>query len=286
MTLPPVTVTLPGLELTNSLTGDDPYLVDLQGWYDSTGEKLDDLEWPNADGSSDQDPVYNTSRYPVVVGALTTIDDTAVFALRTQVMALKAYTGQFPMTVTDPNGTRYALVQLADRIAFTIDRTDGIARFEIPLLATDSLVYGEPATLQTGLATPGGGLQYNLSAAGVLEYGSNGNLGRVTLTNNGDATVWPSLVVQGGLTAGFYVQRLDTGQVVRYDRVVPAGSTVSVDFRTGEVLVDGDSDGSTYLTRYEFFSVAPGESVEVQFNAISGSSGTPTATFTIADGFN
>lgn len=287
MSLPAVIVTLPGLTLSNTSQYPDPYLLDLQGWYDSTDKKLDSLEWPNAHGASDQDPVYDTARYPVVVGRLVTVDPTAVFELRTQVMGLKSYTGQFPMSVQDPNGTRHALVQLAGPIEFLIDRTDGVATFTIPLMATDHLVYGDERTRQTGLPTSGGGLEYPLfSPDGTLYYGANGNLGRVTLTNNGDAPVWPSVTITGGLTAGFYVQRLDTGQVVRYDRLVPAGGTVSIDFRTGEVLIDGASDGSTYLTRYEFFSVAPGEAVEVQFNAISGSSGTPTMTVTIADGFH
>lgn len=120
---------------------------------------------------------------------------------------------------------------------------------------------------------------------GTLFYGANGDLGRATLTNSGTARVWPSVVLKGGLTAGFFVQRLDTGQVVRYDRIVPEGSTVTINFRTGAVLIDGLSDGSTYLTRYEFFSVGPGESIEVQFNAIGGSTGKPTATLTIADGY-
>jgi len=60
---------------------------------------------------------------------------------------------------------------------------------------------------------------------------------------------------------------------------------VAIDFRTGEVLVDGLSDGSTYLTGYSFWSVGPGESIEAQFNAIGGSSGTPTATWEIRDGY-
>lgn len=156
----------------------------------------------------------------------------------------------------------------------------------VDVLAWDPVRYTDPVVVSTGLASGGGGLEYPLgSPSGALYYGANGSLGRVTLSNEGTAPVWPSVTVAGGLGAGFFVQRLDTGQTVRYDRVVPAGSTVAVDFRTGEVLVDGLSDGSTYLTRYEFWPVGPGESFEVQFNAIGGSSGTPTAEWTDRDGY-
>lgn len=160
--------------------------------------------------------------------------------------------------------------------------------FAVDVLAWDPVRYGEAVAAATTLPTSGGGLEYNLhsgGAGGALYYGANGNLGRVSLTNEGTAETWPILEVTGELTSGFYVQALDTGQVVRYDRVVPAGSVVSIDFRTGEVLVDGASDASTYLTRDEFFSIPAGGSVQVQFNAIGGSSGSPTATFTASSGW-
>jgi hypothetical protein len=158
--------------------------------------------------------------------------------------------------------------------------------FAVDLLAWDPVRYGDPATASTGLPSDGGGLEYPLGDPdGALSYGANGALGRVALANDGTADTWPVFTVTGTLDEGFYIQCLDTGDVLRYDRVVPAGSTVSIDSATGEVLVDGVSDASNYLTRADFFSIPAKGSREVQFNPISTSSGTPTMTVKYRSGW-
>jgi hypothetical protein len=148
--------------------------------------------------------------------------------------------------------------------------------FAVDVLAWDPVRYSDAATVSTGLPAGGGGLQYPLGTpSGSLYYGANGGLGRVSATNSGTADTWPVFTVSGQLDDGFYIQRLDTGQTLRYDRVVPAGPTVSIDTATGEVLIDGASDGSTYLTRSDLFSVPAMSSIDVQFNPVGSSSGTP-----------
>lgn len=153
--------------------------------------------------------------------------------------------------------------------------------FAVDLLAWDPIRYGPAVSYQTGLASGGGGLEYNLGApAGALYYGAVGDLGRVTVANEGTADTWPVFIVTGTLATGFFIQNLGDGSVLRYDRVVPAGSTVSIDSRTGQVLVDGQSDASTYLTRDEFSPLPAGSSAVFQFNPISTSSGSPMMTVT------
>lgn len=160
--------------------------------------------------------------------------------------------------------------------------------FAVDLLAWDPIRYGTAVDYLTGLASGGGGLEYNLgSPSGALYYGSVGTLGRVTVVNEGTADTWPVFTVTGTLTTGFYIQNLSdaAGSVLRYDRVVPAGSTVTIDSRTGQVLVDGQSDASTYLTRDEFSPIPAGGSAVFQFNPISTSSGTPMMTVTGRSGW-
>lgn len=257
------------------------------GWYAAPPVRGASEDLPNADGASPLDVAYRSARTFRFEGALKAATVEEALALWEQFAGLQSSGELIPFTVTDPHGSRTCLVSINGTPELK-EISNTAAKVAAPFIAYDPVKYGDTRTVPTGLPTAGGGLQYNLfsgGAGGALHYGANGNLGRLTLFNNGTARVWPSLLVTGGLTAGFYVQRLDTGEVVRYDRVVPLGSTVEIDFRTGEVLVDGVSDGSTYLTRYEFFSVGPAETVEVQFNAISGSSGSPIATFTMADGY-
>jgi len=262
-------------------------LATMRGWYSGPPKRDDTDDNPTSDGASPVSVIYKSARTITVNGLLSSVSaDAAITGVWSTFAALQSDGKPSPFTVTDEQGTLSCLVSVRTNDIEPI--ADGLAEYVLQMTARDPVKYGLPRTLSTGPPTAGGGLEFNLfdgGAGGLLHFGVNGNLGRVTLTNAGKARVWPSLLVTGGLTTGFFVQRLDTGQVVRYDRVVPDGSTVSVNFRTGETLIDGLSDGSGFLTRYEFFSVGPGESVEVQFNPISGVSGSPTAAFTIADGF-
>jgi len=282
-----VSVTIDDVVFYGDDSGVDWIYEHLKGWYSGAPIRGDSVDYPNADGQSEIDVAYRTARPLKFTGTLAA--DTAAEAIGNwmQFASIQSDGRPFPLTVVDPFGTLTCTVSVIGAPE-VLELSNTGAEVTVSLIAYDPIKYGAVSNPSTGLPTSGGGLEFPLfdgGAGGALYFGANGTLGRVTLTNGGTAAVWPSVTVTGELTSGFYVQRLDTGQIVRYDRVVPAGSTVAIDFRTGEVLVDGLSDGSTYLTGYSFWSVGPGESIEAQFNAIGGSSGTPTATWTMADGF-
>lgn len=258
----------------------------LQGWYSGPSVRGASDEYPTSDGASPISVAYRSARALKFTGALySTSPQTAVAEMWMRFASIQASGEPIVIEVEDAFGTLSITASLNG--SPVVDEINGVAaRVEADFIAYDPIKYGTPRAVPTGLPSAGGGLEYPLhSPSGALFYGALGSLGRVTLTNAGTAAVWPTLNASGQLDAGFFIQRLDTGQQVRYDRVVPDGSTVSIDFRTGEVLIDGESDGSTYLTRYEFFQVGPGESVEVQFNSIGGSANDPTLTVTIADGY-
>lgn len=258
----------------------------LQGWYSGAPIRDDAQDRPASDGAFGISKAYRSARPLRFEGAL--FADTAAEAQATLWRAFSAVQSDgvpFPLSVTDALGTLTATVSVSGSIEID-PLTDKAARVLARFIAYDPVKYGPERNLVTGLPTAGGGLTYNLfDPAGALDYGANGNLGRVQLSNAGTAEVWPRLRIDGGLASGFFAQRLDTGQTVRYDRVVPLGSWVEVDFSTGAVVVDGVSDGSTYLTRGEFFSVPPGAQYDVQFNGLGTVSGTPLMTMTIADGY-
>lgn len=158
--------------------------------------------------------------------------------------------------------------------------------FAVDLLAWDPVRYGDPLNAASGLPTSGGGLEYPLhSPDGALYYGANGSLGRVTVVNSGTADTWPTFVVTGQLDDGFVIRNLDLNLSLRYARAVPLGTSVTINSQTGEVLVDGLSDASAYLTQAEFFPISAGSSREIQFSSIGASSGTPTMTMTYRSGW-
>lgn len=279
-----ITTTLGGLTFSNEAAS--AYTIDiLDGWYSGPPVRSQVEDRPSADGAFGVAQVYKGARVITQTGFVLADDLASGMSVWSSFASLQADGLPSSFTVTDDLGTRSCSVTLASAPEIS-PLVGGVAAYALQLVARDPVKYGPGSTIATGLPAAGGGLEYPLGDPdGELYYGSNGDLGRVSLTNAGTATTWPTVVVTGELTTGFYLQCMETGDVVRYDRVVPAGTTVSIDFRTGEVLVDGVSDGSAYLTRDEFFSLPPMTVRTMQFNAVAGSSGTPTATVTQYDGW-
>lgn len=281
-----LTTTLGGLTFSAS---DSASLVieSLDGWYSGPPVRSVVDNRPTANGAFGVSQVFKGARVITQRGTILADSLPDGMDLWSSFAALQADGQPSMFSVTDDLGTRSASVTLAGPPEVS-PIVAGYATYILQLVARDPVKYGPGTSVATGLPAAGGGLEYNLysgGAGGALYYGTNGDLGRITLFNAGTAETWPSVVITGELTTGFYLQCLETGEVVRYDRVVPAGTTVSIDFRTGEVLVDGVSDGSAYLTRDEFFSLPPMTTRTVQFNPIAGSSGTPTMTVTQYDGW-
>jgi len=244
------------------------------------------VDRPTGEGAFGSTKNYRAARALRFEGVLEGNDLATQQGFEDAFAAIQADGVPFPLSVENDLGTRSLLsVTLVGEAEIIPDPDFLGATVTARFLAYDPVKYGPEVPYSTGLASGGGGLEYNLgSPSGALYYGALGNLGRVTVTNAGTADVWPVVIVGGILDAGFYLQCLETGQIVRYDRVVPAGSTVTLDFRTGEVLVDGVSDASTYVTIDQFFPVPAGGSITVQFNSLGASSGTPTMTVSAPEG--
>jgi Phage tail protein. len=276
--------TIGGLTFSNE--SDSHSIETLDGWYSGPPADPEIERRPNANGAFGSTRDFKSPRVLTQTGLLIATDfEQAVTELWPQFSALQSDGVPLPFTVTDPSGAKSCLVTLSGPPVVQ-PIVDGLASYVLQLIARDPVKYGPAQTLSTGLPTSGGGLQYPLgSPAGALYYGALGNLGRVVLTNGGTAETWPTFEVTGELTSGFYLQCLESGDVLRYERIVPAGTSVSLDARTGEVLIDGVSDGSTYLVRGEWFSAAPGGVCTVQFNSIGASSGTPQLSATISNGY-
>lgn len=250
--------------------GDRFVLIRLGGWFGAPPMRVDVVERPNGDGAFGSVRNFRGARVLQFEGALVGGDPvSAEEELMNAFAAVQSDGRPFPLTVTTARGALSVTATLVGDVEVEPDWSMQRARVGATFLCYDPIKYGPEVQVSTGLPVEGGGLEYPLGDPdGALFYGSVGSLGRVTLSNAGSADVWPVFTVSGLLDAGFEVRCIDTGSVIRYDRVVPAGTSVTVDSRTGSVLIDGVSDGSTYLTRDEFFPVRAGSQCEVQFSAV------------------
>jgi len=259
-------------------------IATLDGWYSGAPVRSEVENRPNGDGAFGVNRVYKGARVITQTGLI--VAETMADPLWMQFAGIQANGAPSEFEVFDEiPGWLTISVTLAD--APTVGPlVGGVASYVLQLVARDPIKYGPEMVASTGLPSAGGGLEYPLGdPAGALYYGAIGDLGRVTLTNSGTADVWPVFVVSGFLDAGFEIRCIDMGSVIRYDRVVPAGTTVTVDSRTGSVLIDGVSDGSTYLTRDEFFPVPAGGSCEVQFSAVGVGDANAVLTATVRPGW-
>lgn len=266
--------------ITFNDTGRGWVFADLIDWYTLPDSKAPNVPAPQAHGSFD--PGTDWREAAAISFTAGYIGDSEAECLQAveSFTAVGSSTTAETMSVTDALRTTSRDVSIRH---IGVPDFYGYDQFEVhfavDVLAWDPIRYGDLVTVSTGLASGGGGLEYPLGTpSGALYYGANGNLGRVTATNPGTADTWPVFIVSGQLDAGFQITCLETNSALRYDRVVPAGTTVTIDSRTGSVLVDNISDASTYLTREEFFSIPAGGSCDIQFAAIGASSGSPMMT--------
>lgn len=271
-----IRVDLPGLTVTNQPNQYVPYLMDTN-WFDSAESVIDADDRSSGEGSFDVDMPQIRPRFDwFTIGLVDPGDGSAVFVLHDIVMALQELIDPFEVTVTDPRGSRSATEWLAGKIEFPIEDEDGVAQTTIPLKAADPKRYGPlvtPAPV-TGLPKPGGGIVYPIVYP--IGYGAAGDPGRLVLTNPGTAATIPDLLIDGGLGGGFQLDAVETADRIRFERVIPDGSTVTLHQSENQASIDGDSNiVSTFLTQSDLIVVPPRGTVTIQFNSIGTVTGTP-----------
>lgn len=161
-------------------------------------------------------------------------------------------------------------------------------RFEIHMIANDPLAYGEMRSITTGPQVSSGGLVFPLGTnlAAYWDYGPDGTSGRVSVTNDGTAAVWPLLCASGGLGSGFVATNVETGESMRFARPIPPGSIVTINQSTGMASIDGQSDVSGFITQRGFFQIPPETTQQIQFAALGAITGTPQFTASWAPAFH
>lgn len=109
---------------------------------------------------------------------------------------------------------------------------------------------------------------------GVADFGSTAVTASTgTLTNVGNAPAWPVVSVTGPCPS--FTVIID-GNTVTYGQAIPAGQTVTIDYRTGLATLTGGLDRTAQLGLRQFSAVTNTSSV--LFSAASG-----TAAVTVAD---
>lgn len=93
---------------------------------------------------------------------------------------------------------------------------------------------------------------------GYLEFGLPGESAIITMDNPGTADTWATHMVDGPVLGGFEILDIPTGRRLRWTGDIPEGLALTIDTRTGTVLLDGVADRSNLLTVRQWAPVPVG----------------------------
>lgn len=258
------------------VTAEGFYFNELTDWYAGAESKSAVNERAQADGAFGIGTDWRSSLAVTIGGYFLGDTPEAAVLASESLSSINSGGRKVPVAVTDSVRTTsrsmsVRLVSIPDfkgRASFT---------FTIDMIAADPLRYGVDQSVTTGPPMSGGGLLFPLGTTPTAywDFGADGQSGRVSVTNDGTAAVWPTLTATGGMSGGFVATNVTTGATVRFERPIPDDSVVSVNQRTGRASIDGQSDVSGFITQREFFSVPAGATHQVQFSVLGSTSGTP-----------
>lgn len=252
------------------------YFRNLVDWRAVGDSKTEIIQRPQAHGSFRSGKDFRPSLVISFEGFYSGTDRLDALAASDMLAGLANAPSSFWLTVTDEDGEFSREVSLR-RIDPGDIRGQRVFTFTVYTEAFDPLRYGAESTVSTGLPVLGGGLTWPITWP--LMWAAGGSDGRITLANPGTADAAPVLSVSGGLDGGFSLTEVGTGREVRFERLIPDGSVVVMDTRTGRAYIDAPGNDVTgFLTRSDWPTVPAGGSTVLQFNALGGSSGVPTLT--------
>jgi hypothetical protein len=186
----------------------------------------------------------------------------------------------FQLAVVEAGRIRTAEARRQDRVDFkSLPGSKTTATFSIQFVAKDPRKYGELVTDSTVLPSSTGGLTYPVTYpvtySGVTESG----VIRINNPGNTQAPVW--LRIDGPIpSGGWTVTHVGKKQSLTFSTALAlgAGEFVTVDMRKREVLAQGQSARSGYVTSRGWFELDPGDN-DIAFSAQNYSS---TALLTVA----
>jgi hypothetical protein len=262
------------------------YFINLTDWYSLPNAKTEIRERPLADGAFGFSADYRQAATVSLDGVYLATDRLDLQQARSALMEA-ARGASIPLTFTDESGPTTRQVNVR-ALPVADDHGKLYFTFSIDTLSVDPNRYASQPpgleTVSTGLPAAGSGVVWKL--AYPITWGTPSATGRVTVHNLGTAPSYTIMQVTGGLSGGFILTNVTTGDMLRLDRAVPLGSTVLLNPRTGRATIDGlQNDISGFLTSRQWWSIPSESSQDIQFTAIGAPTGTPTLTATTASAY-
>lgn len=273
--------TLGGLTLcdTTDTTGLGWSLVDISGW-EGRKKKYQAPTRQMAHGNHQISWRWATSQAIVLKAEFCHPDRALIRGAADALDALGMDGAMVDLAVTTALGTRTRSVDVQGVTPLDEGTWQaGLATFQVDCTALDPRMYGDPVPGSTGVPIAGTGEL--LPETYPVNFGTEGDPGRIELINAGTAETTVQMVVTGGLSSGVAIKRIETNQTVQVGWPILDGQSVVFDTESHTVKLNGQSDLSRYLGSSEWFTVGKGETCTLQFLPLGTQTGTPTLTATL-----
>lgn len=241
-------------------------LEDFQGWGGSPGSTLELTQRARDHGATGSEPFFE-SKVMTMAGRIRANDplllSQAIDRLNTAV-SLQPFT----LMVSESGRIRHCSVQRQDTVLITTAKGSArLAEFSLQIVAKDPRKYGDLVTHTTLLPSSAGGRTYPATYPLIYTGVSNTGIIRVRNEGNTQAPVW--LRIDGPIPAGGWtVTHVGKARALTFATALALGSGefVTVDMDRREVLAQGQSARSGYVTSRGWFSLDPGDN-DIAFSA-------------------
>lgn len=264
-------------DLTLNAVDADGVVWVLEGfnWEDSAASTVEITQRGRGHGATGSEGFYQAMVY-TLSGTIMAPSAALGFAARNR-MAAAVTLEPFQMTVADGGAVLHSIVERQDQVIFKrLNPTD--RTFSIQVVAKDPRKFGDLVSYSTVLPFSSGGLVR--PSTWPRTWSGVSGTGTVTVNNPGntEAPVW--LRIDGPLPAGGHsVTHQGKKRTLTFGTTLAlaAGEFLTVDMDRREVLAQGQSARSGYVTNRGWFSLDPGDNV-ISFSSVNYSA---TASLTL-----
>lgn len=251
-------------------------LTMLEGWDGSPSPTLEMVQRARGHGSTESES-FMTARV-LTLGGLMHGPDVASLEAAFDRLNAAVSLAPFEILVLESGRIRNAVVRRRGEV-IPKWHSDKLAEYSVLVVAKDPRKFGDLTSYSTRLPFSSGGLRF--PARFPMRFTGVSGTGKISIHNPGntEAPVW--LRIDGPLPAGGHsVTHLGKQRTLTFGTALAlgVGEFVTVDMDRREVLAQGQSARSGYVTSRGWFSLDPGDN-EIAFSSVNYSE---TASLTVA----
>jgi len=257
--------------------GTTHWVTDIQGWYKAAPNRREKAEKAGRHGSYGVRG-WKDERLVTVAGHYHAPDRATAAAFVDEINACMADGEEGILRVNDLEiGSRWANVYLlAPDVTWKGGRD---VPFFLDMVAPDPRKFGGLMVEgPTGAFAGGDGLKFDLFATdtpGILDFGAEGESGKVTVSNPGTAPTEPVFRVQGPPdfatgVGSFKITEAETERVLEWQGTLLTGQELVLDSRSGTVVLGTNGDRKGGLVRSQWPEIPGNSSRSYTFEAVGG----------------